>query len=117
MPTKIVWSGERDVSRNMGIYGERVIEVARATAAYFAPQIEAAAKTDAPWTDRTGNARQGLTGLAQDISETAVAIYLYHKMDYGKWLEVRWSGRYAVILPTLERFYEPIMRHLQAVLK
>lgn len=117
MATKVVWRGDREVSRNMALYGEKVMELARQTALYFAPQIEATAKSEAKWVDRTGNARQGLSGLAQDISETAVAIYLYHKMDYGKWLEILHSGRYAIIMPTLESYYAPIMRFLQEALK
>ena len=26
---------------------------------------------------------------------------VYHTMPYGLWLEVRWSGRYAIIGPTM----------------
>ena len=68
MATKVVWRGDREVLANMGVYGAKVMELARQTALYFAPQIEAQARQDAPWTDRSGLARSGLTGLAQDIS-------------------------------------------------
>lgn len=64
-------------------------------------QATSYARATAPWTDRTGNARNGL--FATHLSEPMVVHQLvtYHTMPYGVWLEVRWSGRYAVIGPTM----------------
>lgn len=62
---------------------------------------ETFSRTNAPWTDRTGNARQGL--FAQHDAEPMVVhrLVVYGTMPYTYWLEVRWSGRYAIIGPTL----------------
>lgn len=62
---------------------------------------ETYARTNAPWTDETGNARNGL--MATHVPEHMVkhTLVVYHTMPYGYWLEVRWSGRYAIIGPTL----------------
>lgn len=69
----------------------------------LAAEIEAYAKDNAPWDDRTGDAREGLTAEAyHDGSKHGVV--LYHTVDYGIWLEIRWSGTYAIILPTIEHF-------------
>jgi hypothetical protein len=58
-------------------------------------------KSNAKWTDRTGNARQGLNADVQ-VSTNNVAIVLYHTVPYGVFLEVRWGGRYAIILPAMQ---------------
>jgi len=62
---------------------------------------ETYARTNAPWTDRTGNARNGL--FAQHDAENMVRheLTVYGTMPYTFWLEVRWSGKYAIIGPTL----------------
>jgi hypothetical protein len=57
-------------------------------------------KNNAPWQDQTGNARNGLA--SKPFSEgTNFGMDLFHQVPYGIWLEVRFSGRYAVIDPTL----------------
>lgn len=79
---------------------------------FFAARMEAYARKHARWTDRTTNARQGLTGQAFKLA-TGVVIYLFHRMEYGIWLEVANSGKYAIILETLETHYGDIMAALQ----
>jgi hypothetical protein len=63
--------------------------------------IEEYAKSNAPWADRTGNARAGLTANAQH-NGGEVSISLEHTVDYGFWLEVIQNGDFAIIMPTLE---------------
>lgn len=69
-----------------------------------AQDVETYAKNHAPWEDRSGDARDGLTAKAY-FETTGVGrkytIMLYHTVDYGIWLEIRWNGRYAIIMPTL----------------
>lgn len=62
---------------------------------------ETYARTNAPWTDRTGNARGGL--FAQHDKEPMVKheLTIFGTMPYTFWLEVRWSGKYAIIGPTM----------------
>jgi hypothetical protein len=67
----------------------------------FAKIAEQRAQQNAPWEDRTGDARNGLTGSAETTG-VETTITLAHTVDYGLWLEVRWNGRYAIIMPTLE---------------
>lgn len=64
-------------------------------------EAETWARANAPWTDQTGNARNGL--FAQHDAEHMVKheLTVYGTMPYTFWLEVRWSGRYAIIGPTL----------------
>lgn len=116
MPTKIVWRGTELIHQNIDRYEQSIYKAVRSVAEYYAPIVEATAKEDAPWTDRTGNARSGLQGLVDDISETVVALYLIHKMEYGVWLELVHQERYAVILPTMQAHYADIFNMLKSVL-
>lgn len=68
-----------------------------------ADEIQQYARDNAPWDDISGEARAGLT--AEVVRELFVTyIVLYHTVDYGIWLEIRWDGRFAIIEPTLEKF-------------
>jgi hypothetical protein len=61
------------------------------------------AKTNAPWNDRTGDARAGLEVEVSDEGGDVV-VTLMHTMEYGEWLETIQSGRFAIIMPTLEKY-------------
>jgi hypothetical protein len=75
---------------------------------FHAPSIEAAAKTQAPWTDRTGNARSGLNASVQIEGKHTYALVLAGGVKYQLWLEVRFTGKYAIIIPTI-RSYAPVV--------
>ena len=109
------WDGLHEMVAQLSVYEQKVNAAAHAVANYFAPVIETYAKDNAPWTDRTGNARQGLHGFVEDVSESVVAIVLAHGMDYGKWLELAHHGRYAIILPSLENHYQAVADMLQGI--
>jgi hypothetical protein len=72
-------------------------------------------RTNAPWTDRTSNARNGLFGKAVTKDDEYAIVY-YHTMPYGIWLEVRFNGKYAIILPTLQQFGPRAMSLLSKIL-
>lgn len=86
-------------------YGERVLVAVTAVAGRIATIMQNSAKQNAPWTDRTGNARSGIFATAeQDLARGMVVIYLSHSaaLDYGVWLELANGGRYGVIMQTIE---------------
>lgn len=74
----------------------------------MAERMEMYMKANAPWEDRSGDARSGLTAQAERINGQP-GIVLYHTVDYGIWLEIRWGGEYAIIQPTIEHFQGEIM--------
>jgi hypothetical protein len=81
----------------------------------LAQQVQQYAVANAPWNDRTGAARDGLT--AEASSEGPIhRISLYHTADHGPWLEVRWSGTYAIIQPTIEAMGPVVMASLEGLL-
>lgn len=71
-----------------------------AAANYAAPQIQAYMQSEAVWTDRTGNARNGLRSKVY-VANNKVSIVLYHSVPYGPYLEVRWGGKYGIILDAM----------------
>lgn len=68
---------------------------------YMEPRASSKMRENAPWVDRTGNARNGLFATHRKTPMVVHYLVLAHTMPYGLWLEIRWSGRYAVIGPTM----------------
>lgn len=70
------------------------------------------AKANAPWNDRTGAARAGLDADVTDRGDQIV-LSLFHTVEYGIFLEVRWGAIYAVILPTIETLGPDLMSEFE----
>jgi hypothetical protein len=82
----------------------------------YAVEAEQMAKDNAPWTDRTHDARKLLKGVVLDGKTTvdtklgsvtigkekSIGIALVHRVEYGKYLETANSGQYAILKPTIE---------------
>ena len=101
-------------------YGDRVLQAVAAVAQFAATQMQNDAKANAPWTDRTANARTGLFGTSEaDFARHVVTIYLSHgaTIDYGLWLELANSGRHAVIMRTMEAHYGDLMSMLNEIFR
>jgi hypothetical protein len=58
-------------------------------------------RENAPWTDRTGNARAGLDTTTDHEPKVHHTIWLFGRMPYQVWLEVRFAGKYAIIGPAI----------------
>jgi len=75
-------------------------------------------KRKAPWTDRTGNARNGLfTAPSTGVGGNDWTILFSHSVTYGIWLEIRNNGKYAIIMPTVLRTGNDLMRHLKQMFR
>lgn len=102
----LVWRTPPDaLARAIERYGERVLIAVAAVAQRLATIMENSAKQNAPWTDRTGNARTGLFGTSEaNLARHMVVIYLSHGpvIDYGVYLELAHGGRYGVVMRTIE---------------
>lgn len=57
-------------------------------------------RDNARWTDRTGQARQRLTGTVTKVT-SGYKITLAQGVDYGIWLELAHEKRFAIIQPTI----------------
>jgi hypothetical protein len=82
----------------------------------WATRIADDARASAPWTDRTGAARRGIFGRVFRLAMGAV-IVVGHSVHYGIYLERRWGGRYATVIPALQRAYAAVMASLQQLVR
>lgn len=82
---------------------------------YWAKAATSQMRSEATWEDQTGNARQGLEARAVSTPRTS-AIVLYHTMPYGVWLELRWSGKYAIIGPVIRDIAPQVAASLTQIL-
>ena len=82
-----------------------------------AAEIETDMKRNAPWTDQTANARQTLRAFVYEPRPEVVALVAKQHMEYGKWLELKNGGRYAIILPTLEQYYQQVWSDIKDVVE
>lgn len=100
-------------------YGDRVFVAILAVAQYIATKAQNEMRHSAPWTDRTGNARNALFSLAQPMARDIVVIYFSHgsAIEYGIYLETNYSGKYAVIVPTIQRLLPEIDQMLKAIFR
>jgi hypothetical protein len=81
-----------------------------------APEIQNWMRSNAPWTDRTGNARQGLNTQVEG-SPDEIALIFAHGVFYGIFLELRNSGRFAVVNPALDYWGPIIWQDVLAVMR
>lgn len=75
-----------------------------AIAQKYAPLIENWMRDNAPWTDRTANARQSLWTQVTNIANEMVFVILSHGVGYGIYLEMNNAGKFAIINPALDHF-------------
>lgn len=73
----------------------------RKTMEYTMTEAANTAKRNAPWTDRTGNARASIYGVQFD-EPLAIVGQLGIGVEYGKYLELSRQGKYRVIRPTMD---------------
>lgn len=97
-------------------YAETINTAVYAICQSYAPEIENWMRSNAPWTDRTGNARQSLWSDVEQVANTAVDLIMSHGVDYGKWLEIANAGRYAIITPALDYFAPKIWADIKRML-
>lgn len=84
-----------------------------------AKKFENYAKKNRPWTDRTGHARQRLTGWVEMFADK-VRIHIGHGVDYGVYLELCNEKRYAILQTTINAMskevldgYSELMRYMK----
>lgn len=115
---QIVWAGTVEITQNMQRYGEAIKDTMLSIGESVAPRMETDAKHEAKWQDHTANARQSLNGRAwQTDNGDVTIIQLSHGVFYGLFLEVRNQGRFAIVIPMMQRYYPIIWKMVMGVLK
>lgn len=100
-----------NLSANLRKYERDLDRAIRFAMDYHAADGQARMKMNAPWTDRTGAARTGLFTVVEHGGNTYRIIFS-HSVNYGIWLEVKFSGRDAIIMPTVLDVGIDLMKNL-----
>jgi len=123
-------------------YGQKAMVAIQAAANFWGQSVQDQARQDAPWEDRTSNARGGLFfavdgfGLApitgdvtpeaktemtdiafENGSDNTLIITLGHTVFYGRFLELSNGGRYAVVMSTIETNLPRLERLVQDIFR
>lgn len=109
--------GLETIKANIDRFGNDVIRKAEMALEYTIAESENEAKRKAPWTDRTGNARNSITGSGPMTNGGAIVAGLSIGVFYGKYLELSNQGKYRVLWPTLEGFSrQSLLSNLRSIL-
>lgn len=112
--TQVKFKGIDKVVRNADEYVRKLNDKAIAVMGYTMAEAEASAKRNAPWTDRTGNARNSIIGrLVPDMNKIVGALSI--GMPYGVNLELGYQGRYRIVWPTVLEYRQSLLQMLKRV--
>lgn len=113
-PAQITWT-KFDFTKTVPKFSDTLLGAITIYLSGQETKVQNYARRNATWTDRTSNARNGLTAK-YDGGRDRHVIRLFHTVPYGIWLEVRWAGKYAIIVPTIEAEGQRIMKGLQGLI-
>ena len=102
--------------KRMAEIKQRSMFAAEQVARNGAARMEAEAKRNAPWTDRTGNARQTIRGVS-GWSGKKLRCGVTGNMAYSPYLEFTHEGQNAVLWPTINNNKEKIMEQMRKVVR
>lgn len=100
-----------EIRHNLGRFDDRANDAIAKVFKYQENASENYMRSNAPWTDRTTNARNGLFSHA-DREATHHSLLMSHSVSYGIYLETMQTGRYGIIVPTWLRTSDELWRML-----
>ena len=104
---------DRRLRNNIENYKEHFDRMLQVLIDYHAAAGVVDMKTGAPWTDRTSAARNGLFTVVSHPEPNHYTITFSHTVHYGFWLEVKFSGRDAIIMPTVLSRGRALMKDIE----
>lgn len=113
------WIGLEAASQALQDMNDRIHSAIHEAADQLGQDMVAYAKENAPWLDHPGEHEDARDNLQYEVvwsDEENFTIFLGHGKNvyYGIWLEVRWGGRYAILLPTIELFAPQLAGRVKA---
>lgn len=106
------WGGSTErMADRVAAYARNLLQAVYALAEEWATRIANDARAGAPWTDRTGAARK-ITGRAFRTA-TGALIVITGGAAWSIYLERKYGGKWAAIVPALQRAYAAVMSSLQ----
>lgn len=106
-----------DIIQNMLNQNNKSMKALEAYGEVVGKELEAYAKSNRPWTDRTGEARKKLKGDSEKISDEKVRCAISHGVDYGIFLEMCNERKYAILEPTIEAVSPKVLKGLDKIFK
>lgn len=100
-------------------YADQLEQEITSLAERMTDEITAYMKQNAPWTDRTGEARASLYSVVQHEARQMISVLVSHGtlIPYGVYLELSYGGKNAIIAPTIDIFGPRLWREVQAVVQ
>lgn len=77
-----------------------------------AAEMEAKAKIQRPWTDRTGMAKATLNAEVSKPDPNIIRITLAHGVNYGIWLELAHEKNWAIVAPIINQESPNVIRDM-----
>lgn len=74
------------------------------------------ARTNAKWTDQTGNARKGLKASAEWENYIELVVKMSHSVDYGTWLELAHERKYSILEPAIDKYKDEFIREWEKII-
>lgn len=108
------WSGS-PLDKNLAVFASRVAAAALIKLTTYGAEIKADAQRNRPWTDRTGMAKATLNTTVSQPDARHLRLTLAHGVWYGKYLEYAHGKRYAIVMPTLKKYENKVMRGMQGL--
>jgi hypothetical protein len=105
-----------DIEAALPALGIKTLVAARTVMQMAGAKGENYAKSGAPWTDRTGNARRSIHfEFSETIDKMSTSIGI--GVTYGVFLELSHGGKYRIIGPTMHNVQYEMIRDLQSIMK
>lgn len=104
--------------------GEKIDAELQAGMAGMSERVESYMKQNAPWQNRTGAARAGLSSNSNVTAAHAVTLSAFHTVPYGGYLETGtsynpWTGLpnqpYPILAPALQAHYAEVRKLMEKV--
>lgn len=114
MSSKFTFSGGA-LQANIRQVPDKVDAMVTKVTDYYGVRGENTMRKDAPWQDRTTNARNGLHVVVEHTRDRHTLTFA-HGVPYGIWLEVRWAGKYSIIMPSVLKEGRAMMKSFKKIL-
>lgn len=99
----------RALEANIKTFPAKLDRAITSAVEFQATRGESHMRGNAPWHDRTGNARAGLHTSTEHHPMVRHSIIFAHGVDYGIWLEISHDGKYSIIPASLQHTGRELM--------
>lgn len=101
---KIEMDGLGQAIKNLKNFTPKLKAALALDAQNIAYRMEAWARDNAPWEDRTAHAKLFLRSTVKWTNTNTLMIAMSHNVDYGVYLELCNEGKYAILEKTIQEF-------------